>query len=276
MQIDDFGDFCICGSINKPGRVSAKIQDEEKRKNLNAVIASFSEHNKEIIIRTIAQDNITEDIRKDVETTLNKLSDIEACKGAPGDILYKPENIIDKIIKNYNPETDKVYFNDITTFDKYFDRYRENSANKGFKHYNKEYDMFDFFSISNKLREAGMRKVRLKSGAEIVFDYTEAMCVIDINSSKNSSPGSFEETALKTNLEAASEIAIQLRLRNIGGIIVIDFIETDVQGMAETDRFFRECLKDDDRRMDIGGFTSLGNYELIRSRKGRRINIGEY
>ena len=79
---------------------------------------------------------------------------------------------------------------------------------------------------------------------------------------------------MKTNLEAAGEIAVQLRLRNLGGIIIIDFIETDDEGMDEIDRFFRDRLQNDRYRLEIGGFTKLGNYEIIRERKGRRIEIG--
>ncbi len=270
------GKYCICGNSGKSFRVSAKITDEVERKRLNVLVGAYSGKNREIIIRSIAQNVSSEEISRDINECMEKLDEFDMVGGNPGDILCNPESIIERIMKKYNPDTDRVYFNEIDTFNIYFDKNRRNGANIGIKHYNKEYDMFDFFSISNKLREACTRRVRLKSGAELVFDYTEAMCVIDVNSSKNSSPGNFRDTALKTNLEAAKEIANQIRIRNIGGIIVIDFIDKDELGRLETDGFFRACLEADSRKIKIGGFTILGNYELIRTRKGRRLDFGKH
>jgi ribonuclease G len=271
-----YGKYCICSNISKESRVSAKITDENEKKRLGDLIDSFSGSNREVIIRTVAQYTDSEEIKNDIQDCLGRLDDIESAAGNPGDILCNPDDLIDIIMKRYDPETDKVYFNEIDTFNRYYSKHSHNGEHRGIRHYNKDYDMFDFFSISTRLREAGSRRVRMKSGAELFFDYTEAMCVIDVNSSKNTSPSNFQDTALKTNLEAAEEIAVQLRLRNIGGIIVIDFIDTDEWGRIETDNYFRKCLEADSRRMQVGGFTTLGNYELIRSRKGRRLEIGQF
>ncbi|HPQ46765.1 MAG TPA: ribonuclease E/G [Clostridia bacterium] len=270
------GKYCICGNTGNDMSVSSKITDPGNRARLKAILETFSRPDREIIIRTIAKDVETEVIEEDIRNCLFKLEEINNHSAKPGEILYEPESAVEAMMKKYNPGTDTVYFNNIDTFNLYFDRFRQGGFHKGIKHYNKDYDMFDFFNVSNRIRDAYSRTVRMKSGAQLVFDYTEAMCVIDVNSARNSSPSSLSDTAIKTNLEAAEEIAIQLRLRNIGGIIIIDFIEMDEKGMAEIDIFFRSCLEEDPRRLKIGGFTNLGNYEIIRSRKGRRLGIGQY
>lgn len=270
------GKYCICGNIERNSRISSKIDNNKARERLKHVLESNKNINEEIIFRTIAQNASSEEIEEDLRENLHKLELIKLSEGSPGEILCRPETIIDKILKKVNFTEDSIYFDNIDTFNEYYKKYNSNGMNKCFKHYNKEYDIFDFFSISTKLREAFERKVRLKNGGQIVFDYTEAMCVIDVNSSKNSSPGNLSETAYKTNIEAAKEIAIQLRLRNIGGIIIIDFIETNEESRKKIDEYFKEHLNADSRRLKIGGFTNLGNYELVRSRKGRRLEIGQY
>ena len=156
-------------------------------------------------------------------------------------------------------------------FNKYFKQFSIPGSAVAVKYYNKDYDMYDFFGISNKIKQALGRKVWLKSGGSLVFDYTEAMCVIDVNTSKNTGSGNFSETAYKTNIEAAAEIAVQIRLRNIGGIIIVDFIDLDKVKSKELDIIFRSQLQKDGKKMTVGGFTFLENYEITRIREGRRL-----
>jgi ribonuclease G len=174
-------------------------------------------------------------------------------------------------MRSFNPLKDTVYFDDKGLFDKYFSKFTRPGKASSVKYYDKPYDLFAFFNISNKIKEAAGRRVRLKSGGTIVFDYTEAMCVVDVNTSKNTGSDNFEETAFKTNMEAAREIAVQIRLRNIGGIVVIDFIDMSRENNEKLNHEFRKHLAKDDRKMTIGGFTTLGNFELTRIRKGVRL-----
>ncbi|MBN2558821.1 MAG: ribonuclease E/G, partial [Clostridia bacterium] len=226
-----------------------------------------------IIFRTKAQGQPAEILGPDIKDAFDRLARIGKASGSPGTVLSRPEGIIAGVMRTFNPATDIAFFNDIDVFGKYFDMYGRPGGAPAIKFYNEKYDMFDFFSISNKIKEASGRRVRLGCGGTIVFDYTEAMCVIDVNSARNTGSGNFRDTAVRTNLEAAGEIAVQLRLRNIGGIVVVDFIETNEEDMKRVDSEFKGHLARDGRIVNAGGFTPLGMYELIRSRKGSVLGI---
>jgi ribonuclease G len=265
------GDMCVITSEAYKRRVSGKIKSTAERDRLSEIAGEHCPEGLGIILRTIATERSDEDIIGDIERTTDLYNKICSQSGSPGKVIYTPAGIIHEVMRTFSPSTDIAYFNDKELFDKYFMKYAVPGLPSSVKYYDKPYDLFAFFNISNKIKEAAGRRVRLKSGGTIVFDYTEAMCVIDVNTSKNTGSASFEETALETNMEAAREIAIQIRLRNIGGIIVIDFIDMNKENNEKLNQAFRKYLSGDDRKMTIGGFTSLGNYELTRLRKGVRL-----
>jgi len=269
MLVSVSGKYAVCRRGNG-SRVSGKIQNSDRRKELVNLCEQLEDDKTEIIIRTLAEYAPDEEIEEDIANVHFKLELIESAKGSPGKVLHKPESIADSLMRRFNPETDKAYFNCFDTYQRYFNEFRSKAGNS-IKHFTRDYEMFDFFNASIQLKRASMRKISLKSGATLVFDYTEAMTVIDVNSSKNISGGDFEKTALETNIEAAVEITRQIRLRNISGIIIIDFMQTGKEGMEMIDLFFRDQLKADSRYKTIGGFTSLGNYELTRASGGRRL-----
>ena len=265
------GDMCVITKDPEKRRVSGKIKSTAKRKRLEEIARRNCPEGFGIILRTIASERSEEDIIYDIEKTTELFTGVSSGTGGPGRVVFTPAGIISEAMRTFNPDTDMVYFEDKGLFDKYFRKFTVPGQPSAVKFYDKSYDMFAFFGISNKIKTAAGRRVRLKSGGTIVFDYTEAMCVIDVNTSKNTGSGNFEETALKTNLEAAEEIAVQIRLRNIGGIIVIDFIDMIKEKNDKLNTVFRMHLSKDDRKMTIGGFTALGNYELTRIRKGVRL-----
>ncbi|MFO7611584.1 MAG: ribonuclease E/G [Clostridia bacterium] len=267
------GEFCAVDESGGPPRVSKKIKDPAERERLANIAVECKPEWGGVIFRTKAQGQTAEILEKDISDAFARLARIGKTSGSPGTVLFRPEGIIAGIMRTFNPATDTAYFNDIDIFGKHFDMYGRSGGPSVIKYYNEKYDMFDFFSISNKIKEAAGRKVRLGCGGTIVFDYTEAMCVIDVNSAKNTNSGNFRETAVKTNMEAAGEIAVQLRLRNIGGIVVVDFIETNEEDMKLVDSEFKGHLARDGRIVNAGGFTPLGMYELIRSRKGSVLGI---
>jgi len=265
------GKYCVVTSNTEKLRVSAKIKDKSEHTRLMELAVNNCPQGLGLIIRTNANGLLDEMIIEDISNTTNLYKSIKEATGSPGEIIYKPEGIIGDVMRNFKVEDDIVYFDDIDIFNKYFKKFSTPGITAPVKYYNKDYDIYDFFGISNKIKQALGRKVWLKSGGTLVFDYTEAMCVIDVNTSKNTGAGNFSDTAFKTNIEAALEIAVQIRLRNIGGIIIVDFVDLDKPKNKELDIIFREHLENDKKKMTVGGFTSLGNYEITRIRKGRRL-----
>jgi len=270
-EISISGEFCVIASDEKKLRVSKKIKDINEHKRLMKIATENCPVGRGIVIRTNAVGLSSEIIIEDINNTAVLYEKIASAHGGQGDVIYKPAGIIDDVMRTFSAEHDIAYINDMDTFNKYFKQYSVPGNPSPVKHYDKEYNMFAFFSISNKIKEAMGRKVWLKSGGTLVFDYTEAMCVIDVNTSKNTGSGNFSDTAYKTNMEAAAEIAVQIRLRNIGGIIIVDFIDMDKSSNEELAIVFKKHLLRDNMKMAVGGFTALGNYEMTRIRKGRRL-----
>jgi ribonuclease E len=137
------------------------------------------------------------------------------------------------------------------------------------QHQDQEKSLFERFNISPQLEKIYSRKVTLPSGGELVFDNSEALMAIDINSGKMGGETNFKELALRTNQEAAKEIAQQLKLRDVGGQIVIDFIEMkDRNHCREVEKTMRAALKEDKARTDVGRISKFGLLEMIRQRMG--------
>ena len=132
--------------------------------------------------------------------------------------------------------------------------------------------LFERYHIAEQLRKAVDQKVWLPSGGSLVIDHTEALTVIDVNTGKNVGKSSLEETVFRNNLEAAEEIAKQLRLRDIGGIIVIDFIDMEIKkNRDEVVRAFEEALARDKTRTQVSGISDLGLVEMTRRRTGEGL-----
>lgn len=265
------GKYCVITSNHEKLRVSAKIKEKHEQARLMNLALNNCPKDLGLIIRTNATTIADEIITDDISLTTVQYKSILETTGSPGEIVYKPEGIVDDVMRSFNSADEIVYFNDMDVFNKYFKHFSTPGKSAPVKYYNKDYDMFEFFGIANKIKQASGRKVWLKSGGTLIFDYTEAMCVIDVNTSKNTGAGNFSDTAYKTNMEAAKEIAVQIRLRNIGGIIIIDFIDMDNLKNKKLDIIFRKYMENDRKKMAVGGFTTLGNYEITRIRKGRRL-----
>lgn len=168
---------------------------------------------------------------------------------------------------------DEIVINDVKQYEKTLDYIKKQGQNVSIKY--EEGDLIGLYGAEKQVEKLLDKKVWLKSGGFIIIDKTEALTVIDVNTGKYVGKSSLQETILKTNIEAAKEIALQLRLRDIGGIIVIDFIDMD----NESDRqkvlkVFEESLKSDRSKCSILGFTHLGLVEMTRKRV--RSNVSEY
>src|SRR5699024_8953216 len=142
------------------------------------------------------------------------------------------------------------------------------------KLYQDKVSLFTRFHIESQIETAFQRGVELSSGGAIVIDYTEALTTIDINSARANKGEDIEETALSTNLEAAEEIARQLRLRDLGGLIVIDFIDmAPLRNQRAVENRLRECLREDRARVQVGRISRFGILEMSRQRL--RPSLGE-
>jgi ribonuclease E len=137
------------------------------------------------------------------------------------------------------------------------------------KHLDPERSLFSRFNLTKQLETVFSRKTALPSGGELVFDQTEALMAVDINSGKISGESNFKEMALKTNLEAAEQIAQQLKLRDVGGQVVIDFIEMkDRKHSSEVEKQLKNALKNDKARTTVGRISRFGLLEMVRQRMG--------
>lgn len=255
--------------------VSQKIEDEEERRRLRDNLQRFvNEHEGEggFIARTAA-DGITGEALVNDMTFLAKLwHDIKERCRTQRDIGLIHEDLplaLRALRDLVGPEVERVRFDSRITMDKaiaFAEQYIPDIRDR-LEYYQGERPLFDLYGVEEEIQKALQRKVQLKSGGHLVIDQTEAMTTIDVNTGAFVGHRNLEETIFKTNLEAAQTIARQLRLRNLGGIIILDFIDMDSQEhKAAVLAELSKALARDRTRMTINGFTSLGLVEMTRKR----------
>lgn len=258
--------------------ISRKLPDRERarlKKILKEVVPS--EHG--VIVRTAAEGATEEQLRNDVERLTKAWSDIQSkskhTKNAPSLLKGEPElavrvvrDIFNEDFKTLKVEGDNAW----QTISEYVEELSPELVDR-LEHWEKDEDIFAANRVDEQLAKAFDRKVFLPSGGSLVIDRTEAMTVVDVNTGKfTGSGGSLEETVTRNNLEAAEEIVRQLRLRDIGGIIVIDFIDMVLE--ANRDLVLRrliECLGRDRTRHQVAEVTSLGLVQMTRKRVGQGL-----
>ena len=250
--------------------VSQKIEDEKEQQRLIKLVKENLSKGNGAIIRTSAEGKekeIIEDI-KNIENKWNKITQtsINPNQNNP-QLLYKSEDIVEKILIDL---TDKV-INEIIVNDK-----KEYKRMEELKKENKEYanikiaiqegeNLFEKINIEKQIEKSQNRKVWLKCGGFITIDKTEALTAIDVNTGKYTGNKNLEQTVFKVNKEATIEIAKQIRLRDIGGIIIIDYIDMKKQEDREQiEKILREELKKDSTKTQLEGFTNLDLMELTR------------
>ncbi|MDE4541536.1 MULTISPECIES: Rne/Rng family ribonuclease [unclassified Thermoanaerobacterium] len=256
--------------------ISHRIEDEKKRMELINIAKRVKPDNVGIIIRTAAQHVGEEEFERDIADLCKLYEDIlnkSKVAGSPG-LIYEEENFITKYIRDLSSlMVDEIIVNDAEEYKRIFDYIKKEGLKISVKY--EDGDLVGLYGIEKQVERLLSKKVWLKSGGFIIIDETEALTVIDVNTGKYTGKSSLQETILKTNIEAAKEIALQLRLRDIGGIIVVDFIDMD----SDNDRqkllkVFEESLKSDRSKCSVLGFTRLGLVEMTRKRV--RSNVSEY
>lgn len=252
--------------------ISQKIDDSSKVESLKEIVRNMSIKNYGVILRTSAinatQTEIEEDIKsiivlhKDIIERAEKIT--QSRKFNPT-LLYNKGNLISRLLLDLgNQDLRKVIVNDEKVLE---------SINKEIEEKNlkieteliKKDSILDLYNLENQIEKISNRKVWLKCGGFITIDKTEALTAIDVNTGKFIGKESIEQTVLKVNLEATEEIAKQLRARDIGGIIVIDYIDMDnKEDEEEVKNLLVECLKKDRAKTQVIGFTGLHLLEMTR------------
>ena len=264
------GKFVIILPENDFITVSQKIEYIEERKRLIDIVQKKKENMKiGIIIRTAANGRNEEEIKEDIENTLNEWKSIkenfEKTEGKVPRIIKENESILEKIILDiaYNG-LEKIYVNTKNT-EEQVENILKNMNIKTIKVKLEEKDLEKKYDICEQIEKMKNRKVWLKCGGFITIDKTEALTAIDVNSGKFTGKENLEKTVLKVNKEATIEIAKQLRLRDIGGIIIIDYIDMEEEkSREEIKEILRQNLKLDRAKTQIMEFTKLNLLELTR------------
>jgi len=263
----------------RAGGVSRRIEGDDRKEIRDAMSGLDIPQGMGLIVRTAGVGRATEELQWDMDYQVQVWSAIEkaaANKPAPF-LIYQESNVIIRALRDYFREdigeilidSPEVY----KTAEDFVKQVMPNSQRK-LKLYQDDIPMFNRYQIEGQIESAFQREVTLPSGGSIVVDLTEALISIDINSARATKGGDIEETATNTNLEAADEIARQLRLRDLGGLVVIDFIDMMAnKNQRAVENRLRDALKMDRARVQIGRISRFGLLEMSRQRL--RPSLGE-
>ena len=246
--------------------ISQKIEDESERERLLKSIKAVLPENTGAIVRTAAIKKKDEELKEDLEQLLNRWKKIEEkFKKAPSkpQLLYKSPSILEKIILDL-PENriEKITINDEKEYEEIQELLQEMNENIKTEMHQ---DILEKYELEKQIEKSKQRKIWLNCGGFITIDQTEALVAIDVNSGKFTGKSTLEETVYKVNYEATIEIAKQLRLRDIGGIIIIDYIDMQKQeNKDKIEKLLKESLKQDRAKTQVEGFTKLNLMELTR------------
>lgn len=263
----------------RAGGISRRIEGEERADLKDALGAIEVPQGMGVIIRTAGVGRSAEELQWDLNYLLQLWESIDtAAKKDPApNFLFQESNVIIRAIRDYlRQDIGEIFVDNKEAYDLasgFIQQVMPNYRSK-VKLYQDDIPLFNRYQIESQIETAFQREVKLPSGGSIVIDVTEAMIAIDINSSRATKGSDIEETALQTNLEAADEIARQLRLRDMGGLVVIDFIDMQpVRNQREVENRMRDALLMDRARVQIGRISRFGLLEMSRQRL--RPSLGE-
>ena len=267
-QISLAGRYLVLAPNSDVRGISRRLPDDERRR-LRTVIGEVRPKGMGVIVRTAAEGASKEDIQADIKRLLQIWNEIESNgeMKAPCLLHQEPPLVLRVIREHFTSDFRRLLVDDPKTFEQalaYLEGTEADLLDK-VKLYEDELGLFERFHVEDQLRKALDRKVWLPSGGHIVVDRTEALTVIDVNTGRFVGRSNLEETVLQNNLESAEEIARQLRLRDIGGIIVIDFIDMEIpKNRAAVLLRLREHLAKDKTRTQVFDVSNLGLVEMTR------------
>lgn len=263
----------------RAGGVSRRIEGDDRSEARDAMSALEIPSDMGVILRTAGVGKSGEELQWDLDYLINlwrAISEASEKRESPF-LIYQESNLVVRAIRDYfRSDINEIIIDEPNIYKQardFMEQVMPHNVNR-VKHYSDDVPLFTRYQIETQIESAFQREVRLPSGGSVVIDPTEALVSIDINSSRATKGGDIEETALMTNLEAADEIARQMRLRDIGGLIVIDFIDmTPARNQREVENRLREALKLDRARVQVGRISRFGLLEMSRQRL--RPSLGE-
>ncbi len=254
--------------------ISKRLPDDE-RKRLRKVLDGIRPEDAGLIVRTAAEGATSDELERDVRRLRNQWEQISALASTTksAKLLYQePDLVMRRIREEFTKEYRGIVIDDRALYEEirgYVEAITPELADR-VEYYDAEEEglpIFERFHISEQLLKALDRKVWLPSGGSLIIERTEALTVIDVNTGKNVGKSNLEETVFRNNLEAAEEVARQLRLRDIGGIIVIDFVDMEIKkNRDEVMKVFRDALARDKTRTQAFEMSELGLVEMTRKR----------
>ena len=254
--------------------VSKKIHDKYERARLKQIIKSIKPKNFGVIVRTISAGKDQKIIEKDLKKLMNEWKEVEnliKTKNAPH-LIFNDENISNMVIRDlFTEDTKSLYIDNKALYKQIYSYTKDTNPNQlsSIKLYKSKIPIFDTHNVEEQISKSLSNKAWLKSGSYLIIDHTEAMVVVDVNSGRFIGKGKHEDNSLKINMEAAVEIARQLRIRDIGGLVVIDFI--DMMKAANRKKVYEELkkhLKRDRAKVSVSEFSDFGLLQMTRQRVG--------
>ena len=257
--------------------ISRRINDREEKNRLKEIAKSIKPKGKGVILRTAAKGKSEEELKDDIKFLLKLHQKIEKEKdiGYAPRIVFKDMDLIHRTVRDlFAKNIDKIIINDKEKYESIIELadiltpYFKNKI----EYFDDGFDVFSHFNIDSMIEKALDKKIWLKNGSYLIIDKTEALTSIDVNTGKYVGNINLEDTVYKTNIESAKEIAKQLRLRNIGGIIIIDFIDmTNEEDIKSVIHCLENEMKKDRTKSTVLGITRLGLVEMTRKKSRKRI-----
>ena len=266
------GRFLVFMPDSDRGGVSRKIEDEDQRARLRHLLKGLGGEDSSAIIRTVGVDRSLTELKRDFMTlrrTWNEIKDEYEDQSAPG-LLYQEENAMVRMIRDYYHENiTEVVIDEPVAFQRALEFFQAHMPEdqKKLQLYLGEKSLFSSCEIEGQIEVLHHQQVPLPSGGSLVIIPTEALVAIDVNSGRSTQEKNIEATALRTNLEATEEVAKQLRLRNLGGLIVVDFIDMDnSKNRLSVEQKMEEAMAADKAKISFGEISKFGLLEMSRQR----------
>ncbi|HKI97988.1 MAG TPA: Rne/Rng family ribonuclease [bacterium] len=275
------GRYMVMSPNSERSGVSRKIEDPDTRRRLKDIMEALAGgEDLGVIIRTAGIDQPVAELKKDLEALRKEWKSIQSKhekEKKPG-LLHQEASPIVRVLRDYFTDAvQEVWVDDAEGFQEALRYFKSTMPKyqKRLKLYVGDKSLFSAYRIEEQIESLDTAKVPLKSGGSVVIEATEALVSVDVNSGRSNQAQDIEETALRTNLEAAEEISRQLRLRNLGGLIVIDFIDMmQAKHRKEVEKTVADALKDDKARTTIGNISQFGLLELSRQRIDMELSRG--
>lgn len=275
------GRYCVLMPTVSYVGVSRRITDETERQRLRRIAKAMKPKHMGVIVRTVAENKAEEELKKDIEFLIRLWDKVQA-QAEESDakapvLIHRDTGLVYRIVRDeLNQETTRLLVDDVTVYGKILellDAVSPEMKDRIVYYRDKETPLFDLYGVEAAIDRALQRQVWLKSGGYIVIDKTEALTVIDVNTGRFVGSKNLSDTVFKINMEACGEIANQLRLRDIGGIIVVDFIDMETQKQRDMlIQEFEKLLRYDHTKTVVVGISALGLLEMTRKKVRQSID----